>query len=64
MLSIVFLLSFAVIAACSNVTIEFELGMHPQGDYTSVKVTFYVLKNYSLDYYYCHIYMYEGKLKL
>ena len=53
MLSILSLLSFAVIAACSDVTIEFKLSIKPPTDRMSKTVNFYVLKNSSLGY--CHI---------
>ena len=45
MLSILSLLSSAVIAACSNVIIEFDLSIQPSADCTSKSVDFYVLKN-------------------
>ena len=53
MLSILSLLSFAVIAACSYVNIEFYLGIKSPAVCMSVEVTLYVLKKYSPDY--CHI---------
>lgn len=65
MLSILSLLSFAVIATCSNVTIEFHLKSVPECSNVSMPplVTFYVLKKHNSSlYHYCHIY--EGKLKL
>lgn len=70
MLSILSLLSFAVIAACSYVKIEFKLSIQSDLACTIQQdlppVTFYVLKKcsspgYSRDYYY-YFYHIEGKL--
>ena len=66
MLSILSLLSFAVIAACSNVTIEFELTLDDiskcsTGSIANQSVTFCVLYC-TQDQYYCHIH--KGKFKL